>query len=368
MKPLYRRRTRGGVDASRPSRWIWIAAALVAGTVGAGGGGTATASATGPTAPATRDARATIRVAYPTTTLINGQIGQILERTNILKLNGLDGKIYGFTHGPPQNEALASGAVDVALTSEGPAVVGISQGIDALVIGSFGRTRDALVVRANSPVRKPSDLKGRTIGVPYGTTPFLHLVRWLEATGLYDKVKLVNIGPEELAAALASGSVDAVEYNEPLPTQLQVTTRARIVSHSNLAYALVMRRDFLTAHRAAAARFMAALADASLFMATHKRLVDRWFAQASRADAKVIRRASGHSPLYTHTRSLRHVNLGINRQFVKRLQGDADFFAKQGFVKSAANMTRASDLRLWSQAKTILGRQKFILRKVKITR
>jgi ABC-type nitrate/sulfonate/bicarbonate transport system substrate-binding protein len=341
--------------------------ALVAALVAAGSGA-ARAAATRPTAPVERAGATTIRIAYPTTTLINGQIGLILERTNILKLNGLNGKVVGFSHGPPQNEALASGAVDVALTSEGPAVVGISQGIDALVFASFGRTRDALVVPGSSPIRTRNDLKGKTIGVPFGTTPFLHLVRWLKGTRLYDSVRLVNIGPEELAAALASKSVDAVEYNEPLPTELQATVSGRIVSHSNLAYAAVMRRDFLRAHRPAAARFMAALADASLFMATHKRLVNRWFAEVSRADVKVIRRASGHSPLYTHTRSLKQVHIGINRTFVKRLQGDADFFAKQGFIKSAADMTHATDLRLWNEASKILRHQKAILRKVKIVR
>jgi ABC-type nitrate/sulfonate/bicarbonate transport system substrate-binding protein len=317
-------------------------------------------------APAAGSASPQIRIGIPVTTLINGQIGLVLERTNILKLNGLDGKVLEFTSGPPQNEALAAGQIDVALTSEGPATLGISQGIDTLVIASFGRTRDALLVGGSSGIRTPRDLKGKTIGVPFGTTPFLHLIRFLDRNNLRSSVKLVNIGAAELAAAFASGSVDGVEYNEPLPTQLSRVSKARVVASDHLAYATVMRRDYLTKNRPAAVRFMAALADASLYMATHRKLVDRWFADVSRADVSVVRLASQHSPIYQHTRSLRDVKIGLSRAFVARLQADADAFVANGFAKSAAKMNKAVDMRLWLQAKRLLKRQHNIIKRVRV--
>ena len=267
-------------------------------------------SGCGDDSPAQPAARAKIRVGYPVTTLINGQVGLVLERTDILKRHGFDAQVVRFTHGPPQNEALAAGRIDVALTSEGPAVLGIAQGIDALVFSSFGPTRDALMVAKDSPVQSSSDLRGKSIGVPFGTTPFLHLLTWLEREGLDPKrdVKLVNIQPEDLAAALQNGDVDAVEYNEPLPTRLEETLGARAVGSDQLAYASVIRRDYLEQQRGDAARFLAAMAEATLYMAIHKAEVDQWFAEVSRADLSVIQKASARTPVYADATTLQDID------------------------------------------------------------
>jgi ABC-type nitrate/sulfonate/bicarbonate transport system substrate-binding protein len=310
----------------------------------------------------------TIRIGYPVTTLINGQIGQILERTNILQLSGLTAEIVQFTHGPPTNEALAAGRIDVGLTSEGPAVVGISQGIPAVVAASFGTTRDALLVHADSPIRDANGLRGKTIGVPFGTTPFMHLVSWLQRVGLTPDrdVKLVNISPEELAAALASKKVDGVEYNEPLPTSLEMTVGARVVSSDTLNYALLIRRDFLAAHQAVAVRFLAALAHAVVFMATHQQLVNGWYAEVSRADAKVIHQASMQTPAYARAVSVRQVDLGLSPEYISRLQQDADFFADKGFTKEAADMHRSAEPTLWQEAEKLLDSMDLDLSRVEV--
>jgi sulfonate transport system substrate-binding protein len=328
----------------------------------------AVASTRATAAPASRAEPVRIVVGIPVTTIVNGQIGLVLERTNILKLNGLDRNVIEFTSGPPQLEALAAGKIDVALTSEGPATLGISQGIDGVVIATFGKTRDALLVKGDSGIRTASDLKGKTIGVPFGTTPFLHLIKYLKRNNLRSSVKLVNIGASELAAAFASGSVDGVEYNEPLPTQLSRVAGARVIASDHLAYATVMSREFLRKNRPAAVRFMAALADASLYMATHRKQVDGWFADVSRADVSVVRLASQHSAIYQHTRSLRDVKIGLSRAFVARLQADADAFVANGFATSAAKMSKAVDRRLWLQAQRILNKQVGIIRRVRVVR
>lgn len=320
--------------------------------------------------PQTAEGGARVRIGYPVTTLINGQIGQILERTNILSLNGLDGQVTRFTHGPPTNEALAAGHIDVGLTSEGPAALGISQGIPAVVALSFGTTRDALMVAKDSPIHTAADLKGRTIGVPFGTTPFLHLMTWLQSNGLDPKqdVKLLNIEPEQLGAALTSGQVDAVEYNEPLPTQLELTIGARAIAADRLSYALLIRRDFLSAHRDLAERLAVAMAEAALFMATNQALVDGWFAEVSRARANVIHKASLQTASYAKTNDLGQVDLGLSAAYVDRLQRNADFFAAEGLTRSAATMHDSVDLRLWQEAKRRIDRGGFDPGAVRIIR
>jgi sulfonate transport system substrate-binding protein len=299
---------------------------------------------------------AKVRIGYPVTTLINGQVGLVLEKTGILRRHGFDADVIRFTHGPPQNEALAAGRIDVALTSEGPAVLGIAQGIDALVVSSFGTTRDAVLVPEHSAIHTANDLRGRSIGVPFGTTPFLHLVSWLRREGLeVDKdVKLVNIEPEQLAAAFEKGAVDAVEYNEPLPTRLESALGARAVGSDELAYAAVIRRAYLDGRREQAARLLAAIAEATLYMASHKRTVDRWFAEASRADVRVVQTASAHTAVYRDTTRIQDVELAIDAQYVERLQQDARLFESEGFAKTTPDMRRYIDTRLWPMARALI--------------
>ncbi|HXM56302.1 MAG TPA: NrtA/SsuA/CpmA family ABC transporter substrate-binding protein [Candidatus Dormibacteraeota bacterium] len=311
-----------------------------------------------------------VRIGYPVTTLINGQIGQVLARTNILDLNGLKGTLVPFTAGPATNDALAAGSIDVGLTSEGPAALGISQGLPVEVVATFGTTRDALLVPRDSKVRGAADLRGKSIGVPFGTTPFLHLSSWLGSQGLdaARDVQLVNIGADVLASALATGQVQAVEYNEPLPTQLERTAGARTISSDELAYATLARRDFLQAHRDAARRLMIAFAEAGIYMERNQALVDGWFASVSRADPAVIHEASLRTAVYAETRTPPQIDFGLSSDFVQRLQRNADFFANQKLIKSAARMRGAVDTGLWREAAGALASARFDPAEVKVVR
>lgn len=77
-------------------------------------------------------------------------------------------------------------------------------------------------------VRKLTDLKGRSIGVPLGSATsktYLQVIMelWLHAWGVSsDKVRWVSVGMnlDGMHGALASGSVDAVFCEEPLASTL----------------------------------------------------------------------------------------------------------------------------------------------------
>jgi sulfonate transport system substrate-binding protein len=347
------------IDASARACAAMAAAAVLAAACGGSSGGSGSGGSPDE-----------IRIGYPVTTLINGQIGQILARTNVLDMNGLKGTLVPFTAGPATNDALAAGSIDVGLTSEGPAALGISQGVPVEVVATFGTTRDALLVPRDSKVRAAADLRGKSIGVPFGTTPFLHLSGWLGSQGLDPArdVQLVNVGADVLASALATGQVQGVEYNEPLPTQLERTAGARVVSSDQLAYATVARRDFLRAHRDAARRLMIAFAEASVYMERNQALVDGWFAGVSRADPSVIHEASLRTAVYAETRTPAQADFGLSADFVQRLQRNADFFAGQKLIKAAADMRGAVDTGLWREAAGAMASTRFDPAAVKVVR
>jgi sulfonate transport system substrate-binding protein len=297
-----------------------------------------------------------IRIGYPVTTLINGQVGQILIRTDVLKRNGLVGEVVPFTSGPPANEAMAAGSIDVQLTSEGPAVQAALQGVKTTIVATLGTTRDAIVARPGRGIKTVADLRGKTIGVPFGTTPYLHMLQALRRAGLDPDrdVKLVNIPANELAGAFTGGNVDAVAYNEPLPTQLEASGGITI-STATLVFVVVARTQYLTQNRAAVVAFIASVAQALGYLVANKDVANRWFASVSRADPQVINEASMRSAFYAAATPPTGLDLGLHGSLVQRLQADVDFFAELA-KKPTISIASHVDQGVWPAAQKRLAK------------
>ena len=73
-----------------------------------------------------------------------------------------------------------------------------------------------VVARRDRGIAGPADLRGKTVGVTYGTDSHFVLATILADAGLsLDQVRTENMNPEETAAALLSGRVDAISAWEP---------------------------------------------------------------------------------------------------------------------------------------------------------
>lgn len=313
------------------------------------------------------DTDSSLQIGYPVTTLINGQVGQVLERTNIFELNELHGNAIQFTHGPPANEAMAAGRINVQLTSEAPAVSAIAQGVDAVCVFSLGMSRDALVVPADSRIGNVTDLRAATIGVPIGTTPYVHLVELLRKNELIPgrDVALQNVSPEELPQAFASGSVEGIYYNEPLPSQLARAMDARVVAEHSFMYVALMRHSLPQSHRDVARRFLLAVAESTFYLSMNKRKVDGWFSEVSRTDLEVVQAASQHTPAYAETRQLADIDLGFSTGSINRLQTVATLLRKYDLIDSLPRMNTKVDRSLWAETLETLKKSKFGLDQVK---
>jgi hypothetical protein len=113
-----------------------------------------------------------IRVAFPALgTTYNGQIGTILQSTDILKNNKLDGKVIPYGTGREMKVAMVAGKEDVMISSESVFLILVGQGFDAYGISSLGAEgKMALVVPVNSTVKEVKDLKGKKLATMFGTS------------------------------------------------------------------------------------------------------------------------------------------------------------------------------------------------------
>jgi len=127
------------------------------------------------------------------------------------------------------------------------------------------------VARHDRGIAKPSDLKRKTIGVTRGTTSDFFAEVFLIAHGIDRKqVNIVNLTPDEMAAALSTGKVDAVSTWNPVLTQLQKGMGNKgLTFYGETLYTehfcLVAKQDFVGEHPEAVKKVLRALIRAETF-------------------------------------------------------------------------------------------------------
>ena len=140
-----------------------------------------------------------------------------------------------FPFGPPEVQAVAAGQVDIgtdigdvppingAATETGFKVIG------ALVPPSFKQAGNYLIVPKGSAIKKLADLKGKSVGVPFGSSAHGFLLNAVQSVGLSPStVKFVNLAPAALQAAFNGGKVDAIAIWNP-QAAVDVEAGARVV-------------------------------------------------------------------------------------------------------------------------------------------
>ncbi|WP_099468982.1 taurine ABC transporter substrate-binding protein [Konateibacter massiliensis] len=148
-----------------------------------------------------------------------GPESAILIQQNFLE--GIDVKVnaVNYSAGTDINNAVVAGDVDVASFGSSPIALGLANGIDyKAVFVSYlsGGNIEALAVKNDAGVSSVEELKGKTIGVPFGTTAHYALLKALEIAGLTaSDVTLLDMGGADIAAAWTRGDIDATYIWSP---------------------------------------------------------------------------------------------------------------------------------------------------------
>ncbi len=138
-----------------------------------------------------------------------------------------------FPAGPPINEAMAAGQQDIGFMGDTPALIARAAGQDTRVIAltATGPKSLAVMVRQDSPLTSPRDLKGKKVAVVKGSYAHHLLVLVLASAGLTTSdIDLINLPHADIATALASGDIEAGCFWEPLVTRLTENGTARVLA------------------------------------------------------------------------------------------------------------------------------------------
>jgi sulfonate transport system substrate-binding protein len=145
-------------------------------------------------------------------------------------------KFAYFPYGPPEVAAAAADKLDLADLGDVPPITGASHDLPFKLVAAevpptYQQASDYIVVPKGSSVTSVAQLKGKSIGVPFGSSANGYALDAIEAAGLSPStVKLVNLAPAAAQTAFQSGSIDALALWNPQVT-VDTENGARIIGY-----------------------------------------------------------------------------------------------------------------------------------------
>ncbi len=173
-----------------------------------------------------------------------------------------------FDSGAKVINAMASGQVDISLAGSSPIAAGVSRGVDMQLffIQEDIASAEAFVVRNGSGIdpKDPKTLVGKKIGVPFVSTTHFHMLVALEMWGIDpNDVTLLNMQPNQIAAAWERGDIDAAFVWDPALGRIKQNGQVMITSGEITAKTgkatfdgMVVMREFAEAHPEFMAKFV----------------------------------------------------------------------------------------------------------------
>jgi len=154
---------------------------------------------------------------------------------------------------PEIKEALISNRMQAGFMVAPMAIALRSQGVGIKIVYLGHRYGSAVVVRKDGPIRSVEALRGRTIAIPSRfSDERLIVLRALKKHGVRpSEVKLVEMAPPDVAAALAANAIDAFSMGEPYPSQAEMAGFGHILFHAReywpdyMSCVVIVRQDVI---------------------------------------------------------------------------------------------------------------------------
>lgn len=134
---------------------------------------------------------------------------------------GFDVEVKSLATGVQANQALAANQVDWSGGGVESTVVAWARALPFKPYSMYAKSGDSygILVRNESNIHSPKDLKGKSVAVPQGTAPAQGLSQVMQQAGLArDDVKRVNATYGSMGQMLIQGAVDAMCGLEPFLT------------------------------------------------------------------------------------------------------------------------------------------------------
>ncbi len=252
-----------------------------------------------------------LRIGYATDdgVIVWGEIGQILERTDILKKNGIDAEIIRYKTTKDILPAIFRNDIDVALTATGVVMCSIVANQPVKLVSLLGGGgRNALLVSSKSGIKSVAGLRGKKV---YDPIVGALLFRFMKEGGLKPGDLKRTMGytyGDDINQDLLDGKWDAIMSWDPYFIELEKAGKIKVLANDPYHLEALMRDDVIKNRRRAALNFQVSLKQAVYFMLTNQELANNWFAEVSGLPAGRIAEALRHCQIHNETKGIASID------------------------------------------------------------
>jgi sulfonate transport system substrate-binding protein len=263
-----------------------------------------------------------------------------------------------FIGGPPIVAAMTGGSVDLGDMAETPTIFGQAAGdpikVVALTKGADPKVSPfGILVPKNSPIKKVSQLRGKTIAVQEGTVEQYLLIQVLKQAGIpYSAVTVDNLSITAATTAVTSGKVDAAVSSQPL---IGINLAAGSVRQLTDGAGAILQLGYLTAgqqalnnpqKRAVIADFVNRFYKAMAILKKNPNLAAETYVKTYGVTLAVAKQAAA---------SIQAVGTPITPAIIKYQQQESDTFVKLGLIPNKIKVNPIFDLTFNKQISAAAG-------------
>ena len=196
----------------------------------------------------------------------------IAEDQGYFNQNGLDAEVKGYDTGIETINALFAGEVDFADTVDF-VISGLGlERDDFKVLASIDTARiNYIIARKDRGIQKPSDLKGKRVGLKQGSSSEFYISKFLTFNGLsLQDVELVYSHPPEMPDMISQGEIDVTITWHPHNYHIKNRLGENAVSWStqvgqDVFWVILGMEEFVQANPETVERLLRALVQAETF-------------------------------------------------------------------------------------------------------
>ena len=305
-----------------------------------------------------------IRIGWQIPAATQGQVLQVLKRTNVLEGLGLKPSFVPFSYGGPQVEAAFAGELDVFFAGDQPAINLIARGSKWKIVGRLFEDGTGIIVPPNSTINNVADLRRKTVASPFGSIAHRDAFLYQEAAGLDPLQDVVNQNLDilEIRRRAQSGGngdwngTDAAVVWEPLVSSLTQQGLARNILSGSYLGVIAVSEEFIERYPQATERFLKALMVSWDFFSRQPDRVMRWYIEDTQLDYTPESLEAARLDANFSAKSLQQISLALNSSHLASLERAAVWAQDSG--EGRVDLSQAIDTSLLSSAVADLAKHR----------
>lgn len=288
-----------------------------------------------------------IRIWWQTTRSTQWQLVGIFKNTEILKQNWLISSFVWVSYGWPLNEAAMAWQVDVILTADQPAATLLSKNPNWTIVGRLMYNRVSLYVPKGSDITSVSQLKGKTVAMPFWAaaqrmTIEEEIKSWLNPKTDVNNINLWIMEQSDLvkdANVKKWWNISAMAWFDPTPAVFEEKGLVNILKTWQVVSVIMMSNDFIAKNPDAPKKLMDSFVDAYDFYRTNVIQSNKWFVEDSKLNISdnVFETCSALEP-NLFVKNKKDIRINFTENDLASLQNAANFLFAQWLIKKEVIM------------------------------